>query len=252
MNKTKIAWTDMTWNPVTGCTKCSPGCQNCYAEKMAFRLNRMHCLRYVNGFNVTIHPEALEEPTKTSGKHKIFVCSMSDLFHNEVPFEFIDKVMEQIKLCPDHTFIILSKRDERMAEYFAKNEVPINAWIGITVECKEAKKKIENLRKIKSGSVKFLSCEPLVEDLEKINLNGIDWLIAGGESGSQARPMKPQWLKNLKDECEKQNVPFFFKQWGTWGEDGKRRSKEKNGCKLEGKIIQQWPEKKLEVKNENM
>lgn len=242
MNKTKIAWTDMTWNPVTGCTKCSPGCQNCYAEKMAYRLNKMNCIKYFNGFKVTLHPESLTEPGNTKGFRKVFVCSMGDLFHKDVPDDYIDKVMNVISSCHEKIFIILTKRSERMAEYFKDKTISPNVWLGVTVECQNAVKRIDDLKKVKAENVKFLSCEPLIEDLGELKLDGIDWVIAGGESGSQARAMNPLWLKSIKNECERQNVSFFFKQWGTWGEDGKRRSKSKNGCLINGKKYQAWPD----------
>ena len=241
MKKTKIAWTETTWNPITGCSKCSAGCQNCYAEKIARRLQAMGIEKYKNGFTVTLHENALDEPLSLKGQHTIFVCSMSDLFHKDVPFSFIDKIMETIRLTPQHTYQLLTKRADRMAEYFLQHDVPKNAMLGVTCECQKAKGRIGSLRKIKTDCVKFLSCEPLVEDLGELDLQGIDWVIVGGESGNKARAMKKEWAQNIQSQCKVQGIPFFFKQWGTWGEDGIKRNKKANGCLLDGKIIQEYP-----------
>lgn len=243
MGKTKIEWTDRTWNPVTGCTKTSPGCAHCYAEVMANRLKAMGLKKYENGFSVTTHEESLDEPLGWTGRQNIFVCSMSDLFHSEVPFEFIDKVMATIEKTPRHIYQILTKRAERMKEYFSTREVPKNAWIGVTVENQEMKQRAEHLKEIKA-TVRFLSCEPLLSDIGEIDLTGIDWVIAGGESGKRARRMEKEWLLSLKTQAEKQHTPFFFKQWGTWGEDGQRRDKKKNGKKIDGKEYRQMPEER--------
>lgn len=240
MRTTKIEWTDKTWNPITGCTKKSAGCTHCYAEVMTHRLKAMHLAKYENGFELTLHEDELEQPLKWRGTHNIFVCSMSDIFHESVPFEFIDKIIEVIGKTPQHRYQILTKRAERMAEYFKNKPIPANVWLGVTVECRDTKYRIDYLRDL-SASVKFLSCEPLLEDLEKLNLHGIDWVIVGGESGLKARPMKEEWVLNIKGQVEKQNVAFFFKQWGTWGSDGVKRNKCKNGKLLNGKIIQEMP-----------
>ncbi|MBR3543678.1 MAG: phage Gp37/Gp68 family protein [Treponema sp.] len=245
MKRTSIAWTDMTWNPVTGCTKCSPGCQNCYAEKMASRLKSMGLKKYGSGFSVALHPEALSEPSSVKEPKKIFVCSMGDLFHEAVPFWFVDKVMNEIREADRHTFIILTKRAERMEEYFARfapsNGVPENAWLGVTVECASSKKRMDSLRRIRFAPVRFVSCEPLVEGLGEMDLEGIDWVICGGESGPAARAMNPEWARCLRGQCERKGVPFFFKQWGTWGADGAKRDKKRNGFLLDGKVVQEWP-----------
>lgn len=243
MGKTKIEWTDRTWNPVTGCTKTSPGCANCYAEIMANRLRAIGLKKYENGFSVTTHEESLREPLEWTGKQNIFVCSMGDLFHRNVPFEFIDRVMETIKKTPQHRYQILTKRAERMKEYFSTREVPKNAWIGVTVESSEMKQRAERLKEIKA-TVRFLSCEPLLNDIGDIDLTGIDWVIAGGESGQRARRMEKEWLLSLKTQTEKQDTPFFFKQWGTWGEDGEKRDKKRNGNTIEGKAYRQMPKEK--------
>ena len=242
MRTTKIEWTDRTWNPVTGCTKQSAGCAHCYAETMARRLHAMGMKKYENGFKVNIHPDDLEEPLKWKKGSNIFVCSMSDLFHPDVPFEFIDRVMETIEKTPQHRYQLLTKRAERMAEYFQTREVPCNAWLGVTVECRQTIGRIDSLRGILGATVRFLSCEPLLEDLGKMDLTGIHWMIVGGESGLQARPMKEEWVVSLRQLAKRHHVSFFFKQWGTWGEDGIKRSKHANGKKLKGKVVQQMPE----------
>lgn len=243
MNKTEIAWTEITWNPISGCTKCSAGCQNCYAEKMAFRLKAMGLEKYRNGFTVTLHENCLSEPYTWKGNKTVFVCSMSDLFHKDVPFKFIDRIMEVIERTPQHTYQLLTKRAERMAEYFAERAVPKNVMLGVTCECQKAKERVGCLRSVKSECVKFLSCEPLVEDLGELDLSGIDWVIVGGESGTNSRPMKKEWVLNIQWQCGEQGAAFFFKQWGTWGEDGVKRNKKANGCLLDGKVMQEYPKR---------
>ncbi len=242
MSTTKIEWTDATWNPVTGCTKTSAGCAHCYAETMSRRLKAMGTAKYANGFNVTVHDDALDEPKKWRKPRAIFVCSMSDLFHKDVPFAFVDKVMAVIKETPQHRYQLLTKRAERMEEYFKTRGVPKNVWIGVSVEVKSSKGRVDNLRNIQNAPIRFLSCEPLLEDLGTLDLNGIDWIIVGGESGTQARPMKEEWVKNIKAQCDAADKAFFFKQWGTWGSDGVKRDKHKNGKQLDGKIFQAMPE----------
>ena len=236
----KIEWTDITWNPITGCTKHSSGCLHCYAEVMARRLKSMRLEKYSNGFELTLHPEDLKTPYKWKKPHNVFVCSMSDLFHEDVPDDFIDEIMLTINNTPLHQYQILTKRAERMKEYFMIRKVPSNVWLGVTVENKAAKYRIDYLRDL-PAKVKFLSCEPLLEDLAEINLAKIDWVIVGGESGRFARPMKESWALSIRDQVEAQNSAFFFKQWGTWGSDGKKRSKYKNGKILEGKIYHEMP-----------
>ena len=243
MSETKIEWTDKTWNPVTGCTKKYEGCVPCYAEVMARRLKGMGQLKYRNAFSLTLHPEDLDEPKKWRKAHNIFVCSMGDLFHEDVPFEFVDKVMKTIRETPWHRYQILTKRAERMEEYFLSHSVPSNAWLGVTVEMQRTLSRIDNLRHL-PASVRFLSCEPLLEDLGHMDLEGVDWIIVGGESGTQARPMKEEWVLNIKRQAEEQDIAFFFKQWGTWSRDGEKRNKHVNGKLLEGKIIQQMPKEK--------
>lgn len=243
MAETKIEWTDKTWNPITGCTKHSEGCAHCYAEVMARRLKGMGQMKYLNAFKLTLHPEDLNEPRKWKKAHNIFVCSMGDLFHEEVPFGFIDKVMETIRKTPWHRYQILTKRAERMNEYFLSHEIPSNAWLGVTVEVMRTKSRIDYLRDL-PASVRFLSCEPLLEDLGQMDLRGIDWIIVGGESGVKARPMKEEWALNIKRQADELGISFFFKQWGTWGQDGVKRNKHDNGKLLQGEILQQMPKER--------
>ncbi len=240
MKTTKIEWTDKTWNPITGCTKHSAGCVHCYAETMSRRLKAMGLEKYRNGFQLTLHEAALMEPFQWEKAHNIFVCSMSDLFHENVPFEFIDKVMDVISKTSQHRYQILTKRAERMAAYFEQHVIPHNVWLGVTVENKNTKYRIEHLRHLKA-EVRFLSCEPLLEDLGILDLSHINWVIVGGESGASARPMKEDWVINIKNQVEQQGAFFFFKQWGTWGSDGIKRNKHANGKLLKGEIIQNMP-----------
>jgi len=241
MKTTKIEWTDRTWNPVTGCTKLSVGCAHCYAEIMAHRLKAMGVGKYKNGFTPTIHEDVLNEPLNWKHSHTVFVCSMADLFHDAVPFDFIDKVMDTIRQTKHHRYQILTKRAVRMAEYFSQSDVPDNVWLGVTVESPSELPRIDALRGLQA-IIRFLSCEPLVEDLGEINLTGIDWVIVGGESGVRARPMKLEWVRSILQQSEEQGVAFFFKQWGTWGSDGVKRNKKVNGKALDGKIIQMMPQ----------
>jgi protein gp37 len=245
MKTTKIEWTDKTWNPITGCTKISAGCANCYAEIMSKRLQAMKQDKYKNGFILTMHNDVLDEPIKWKKPHTIFVCSMSDLFHENVPFSFIDKVMETIKSTPQHNYQILTKRANRMAEYFSDKSIPKNAWLGVTVDIASSKSRIDFLRNL-NAPIKFLSCEPLLEDLGDMNLDGIDWVIVGGESGAKARPMKEEWVQSIKVQTEKQGSAFFFKQWGTWGSDGIKRNKKANGKLINGKVYQAMPTLNIE------
>src|SRR5690554_1764038 len=242
MKKTKIEWTEETWNPTTGCTKVSPGCKFCYAEVMANRLRAMGTPGYENGFEFTIMPERLEQPLKKKKPTKYFVNSMSDLFHEKMPIEFLDSIMDVIELTPQHIYQILTKREDAMFEYFQKRTIPKNIWLGVTAENKKhGVPRIDKLRKIEA-TIKFLSVEPLLEDIGKVDLTGIHWVIVGGESGSNARPMKKEWALNVKKQCDEQNVAFFFKQWGTWGADGVKRSKKSNGRILEGREWNEYPE----------
>ena len=239
----KIEWTEQTWNPTTGCTKVSPGCKHCYAETMAMRLQAMGANGYENGFNLSLLPERLSEPLTRRKPTIYFVNSMSDLFHEDIPSGFLDQVFEVIRKTPQHTYQILTKRAERMSRYFANSKrfVPTNAWLGVSVEDrKDGLPRIDKLRKI-NAKVHFLSIEPLLEDLGWLDLTEIHWAIVGGESGPKARAMKPEWVEAIKEQCIEQNVAFFFKQWGGWGADGKRRAKKDNGRKLAGRTWDEMP-----------
>jgi len=238
MNKTSIAWTERTFNPVTGCTKYSAGCAHCYAETLTRRFPKA----FPNGFNVTLHHERLNELKHVKKPSMFFVCSMADLFHEDVPFEYIDKVLQVIKDCPQHTFQILTKRTIRMRNYFLTRFVPRNAWIGTTVESNKQIGRIKLLSGIGifENSKHFLSCEPLLSNLGTLDLSGIDWVIVGGESGNQARSMKKEWVLNIKRQCDEQGVPFFFKSWGRYGEDGRPCPKDQRDL-LDGVKYQAYP-----------
>lgn len=228
-----IEWTDATWNPVTGCNKISPGCKNCYAERMAKRLQIMGQPRYRNGFKLTLQPDALEEPLSWTKPKLVFVNSMSDLFHDDVPLEFIRKVFSVVERAPQHVFQVLTKRADRLLEVSQDLMWPKNLWMGVSVENQDYVWRIERLRHVKSA-VRFLSVEPLLGPIPRLPLTGIDWVIVGGESGPRAREMKPEWARAIRDRCRKYNVPFFFKQWGgVW--------KHKTGRKLDGRLWDQMP-----------
>ncbi len=238
----QIEWTQMTWNPVTGCTKVSAGCKNCYAEHLSHRLRAIGVKGYERGFELTLHPERLSAPLGRKKPTVWFVNSMSDLFHEKVPFEFIGGVMETIRQTPQHTYQILTKRPIRMVRYFAKREVPENAWLGVSVENqRHGAPRIDALRRIRAR-VRFLSCEPLLEDLGEIDLREIHWVIVGGESGHKARPMRKEWAENIRRQCAAERVAFFFKQWGAFGEDGVKRAKKANGRYLDGREWSAFPE----------
>lgn len=231
-NKSKIEWTEQTWNPITGCTKVSAGCKHCYAEVMAKRLKAMGANGYDNGFDLSILPDRLTQPLKRKKPTTYFVNSMSDLFQEDVPDSFIDQVFDIIKQTPQHRYQVLTKRAERLPIYFQNKTIPNNVWLGVTVEnIKEGLPRIDLLRQV-SASVRFLSIEPLLEDLGEVDFTNIHWAIVGGESGARARPMDEQWVKNIKKQCDDQGVSFFFKQWGSWGADKVKRSKQENGRKL--------------------
>ena len=234
--KTSIEWTEQTWNPAVGCSKVSPGCAHCYAEVMAGRLKAMRVKGYENGFRLTLLPRRLEEPIRRKQPTVYFVNSMSDLFHEEIPDSYLRQVMAVMRQASIHTFQILTKRAERMAEFLRLEKPAHNVWVGVTVENRaHGLPRLNALRRI-SAPVRFVSAEPLLEDLGEIDLSGVDWVIVGGESGPKARPMKREWVLNIKRQCDEQKVNFFFKQWGGWGPDGQRRSKKHNGRMLEGRI----------------
>jgi len=235
MAKTKIEWTESTWNPITGCTKISSGCKFCYAEVMAKRLKAMGQEKYSNGFELTLHPETLNEPYSWKKHKMIFVNSMSDLFHKDVPIDYIQKVFRVIKENPQHVFQVLTKRADVLSYYDNEGwlEWPHNLWMGVTVEDNTVIHRIEKLRNT-AARVKFLSCEPLLSPLKNMNLQGIDWVIVGGESGRTPRPMKEEWVIDIKEQCQRAQVAFYFKQWGG-------TNKKKNGRLLEGKKYDKMP-----------
>lgn len=237
----KIEWTEKTWNPSTGCTKISSGCKNCYAETMAKRLQGSGVVGYENGFKFNTVPSRLNDPLKRKKPTVYFVNSMSDIFHEDMPEDYLDKIFEVITNTPRHTYQILTKRADRMFQYLSQRDIPKNIWLGVTVDNrKEGLPRIDKLRNL-HASVLFLSVEPLLENLGEMNLKNIDWVIVGGESGNRARPMDKKWVGYIKQQCEAEGIAFFFKQWGTWGEDKIKRNKKLNGKKLDGKVWQQYP-----------
>lgn len=211
--RSKIEWTEVTWNPVTGCTKISDGCAHCYAERFARRLQASGNRRYKNGFTVTLHPDLIETPKRWVAPRLIFVNSMSDLFHEDVPDEFIREVFGTMTATPQHTFQILTKRSERLQDMASSLSWPANVWAGVTIESSEYLYRVDHLRSV-PAKVRFLSLEPLLGPLSDLSLSGIDWLIVGGESGPGARGMDPLWVEEIRDLAIECNVPFFFKQWG--------------------------------------
>lgn len=240
MKKTKIEWTDATWNPSTGCTKVSAGCKHCYAETMSIRLKAMGTSGYENGFEFSLMPERLDQPLKIKKPTLFFVNSMSDLFHEEMPYDYLDKIFDVMEQTPRHQYQILTKRELILADYFSNRVVPRNVWLGVTVENQKSKNRIDILRNI-DAEIRFLSLEPLLEDLGNLDLSNIHWAIVGGESGHKARPMKADWAIKIKEQCKEQNTAFFFKQWGTWGADNIKRSKKANGRLLEGEEWNEYP-----------
>jgi protein gp37 len=241
-NKSRIEWTEQTWNPTTGCTKVSAGCKHCYAEGMAHRLQAMGARGYQHGFELTMHPVRLAQPLARKKPTVYFVNSMSDLFHEGIPDEFLDTVFSVVSATPQHTYQILTKRAERLPRYFADRECPGNTWLGVSVEDQiSGLPRIDRLREVKAH-IRFLSVEPLLEDLGEIDLTDIHWVIVGGESGPKARPMQPEWVENIRHQCDTAGVAFFFKQWGGWGADGKKRSKKENGRLLDGKTWDEVPQ----------
>jgi protein gp37 len=208
-----IEWTEMTWNPVTGCTKVSQGCKFCYAERMAKRLKAMGSQRYEHGFAVTLHEDLIEEPLRWVKPRTIFVNSMSDLFHENVPLEFIARVFDTMRRCPQHTFQILTKRSKRLREVADHLPWPRHVWMGVSVENVDVVSRVTDLQAV-PAHIRFLSCEPLIGPLDHLPLAGIHWVIVGGESGPGARPMRSEWVQSILQQCEEHNVAFFFKQWG--------------------------------------
>ena len=232
-SKSAIEWTESAWNPITGCTKISTGCKNCYAERMARRLHAMGQKNYRNGFKLTCHPESLDLPLRWKRPQIIFVNSMSDLFHEDVPLEFIQDVFTTMRQADHHLFQVLTKRAERLTDLSPVLDWPENVWMGVTVESYDYRNRIDSLRAIGAG-IKFLSLEPLLDDLGELDLFGIDWVIVGGESGPGARHMSVDWVRGIRDQCLEQQVPFFFKQWGGV-------HKKKAGRILDGRTWDQMP-----------
>lgn len=239
MAQSSIEWTEMTWNPTTGCDKILAGCKYCYAEVMAKRLQAMGIEKYSNGFELTMHEDALEAPYSWKKPKIVFVNSMSDLFHKDVPIEFIQKVFKVMKDNPHHVFQVLTKRPDVMLYYDKEGwlEWTHNIWMGVSVESEKVMNRIDLLSQTKART-KFLSCEPLISSLPNLNLKGIDWVIVGGESGRTPRPMKKEWVNEIKNQCEVSGVAFFFKQWGG-------TNKKKNGRELDGKLYSEMPELQL-------
>jgi protein gp37 len=230
-----IEWTDATWNPVTGCTKISPGCKHCYAERLANRLQAMGQANYRNGFKVTLQPHMLDVPLRWRSPKRIFVNSMSDLFHEDLPGEYIERVFDVMRRADWHQYQVLTKRSDRVLQLSKQLPWAAHIWMGVSVESEKYAFRIDDLRKT-GAYVKFLSLEPLLGPLPKLNLRGIDWAIVGGESGPGARPVDPSWVTDLRDQCLKADVPFFFKQWGGV-------QKRKTGRILEGRTWDQMPAK---------
>jgi protein gp37 len=233
MKKSKIEWTESTWNPVTGCTKTSSGCLNCYAERMARRLKAMGQLNYCNGFKVTCHRHTLDMPLRWKKPQMVFVNSMSDLFHKDVPDDFILDIFSTMRQAQQHQYQILTKRVERLAELSPELSWQENIWMGATVEAADYKYRIDYLR-YTGAKIKFLSLEPLLGNLGELNLDEIDWVIVGGESGPGARPVEIDWVRNIREQCLARNVPFFFKQWGGV-------NKKKAGRLLDAKTWDEMP-----------
>lgn len=231
--QSKIEWTEMTWNPVTGCSKVSAGCKHCYAERMAKRLQAMNQPRYRNGFEITVHEDLVELPLKWKQPRLVFVNSMSDLFHEKVPTELIQLVFDTMYRSPQHTFQVLTKRSNRLRELANLLPWPSNIWMGVSVEDSEVVQRIRDLQAT-PAAIRFLSCEPLIGLLENLPLHGIHWVIVGGESGPGARPMQPSWVDSIYQQSRNAGVPFFFKQWG-----GVRKGR--SGRNLHGRTYDEMP-----------
>ena len=231
--KSSIEWTEATWNPLTGCTKVSPGCKNCYAERLSIRLKAMGLLNYSRGFELTLHENALDTPLHWKKPMNIFVNSMSDLFHEDVPLNFILRVFDVMQKAHWHRFQVLTKRSGRLLDLDSELKWSPNIWMGVSVENNDYCYRIDDLRQTKAH-IKFLSIEPMLGPLNHLNLEGIDWVIVGGESGPNARAMNPSWVTSIRDQCQKADVPFFFKQWGGI-------NKKKAGRELEGRIWNEMP-----------
>lgn len=233
MKRTTIEWTRTTWNPVTGCTKISAGCKHCYAERFAKRLQRMGSARYQNGFRLTLHEDLIDAPKQWKKPLLIFVNSMSDLFHERVPDEFIERVFRTMNECERHVFQVLTKRSGRLREFAPRVKWTPNIWMGVSVENEKVLFRVADLQAV-PAQVRFLSCEPLLGPLPNLPLEGIHWVIVGGESGPKARPMQVEWVREIRDQCARAGVAFFFKQWGgVW--------KKRNGRTLDGRTYDEMP-----------
>ena len=244
MATSSIEWTELTWNPTTGCDKLSAGCKFCYAEVMSRRLKAMGVEKYKDGFKIRTHESALSIPYGWKKPALVFVNSMSDLFHDAVPLEFIQKVFEVMRSCPHLTFQVLTKRSGRLREIADELPWSSNIWMGVSVENELVLPRVDDLRHV-PAAVRFLSCEPLIGSLKKINLKGIDWVIAGGESGTSPRPLEEKWVIELRDKCEAGLVPFFFKQWGG-------RNKKAAGRELDGRHYDALPTAKVRSNSESL
>jgi protein gp37 len=234
-DKSSIEWTNATWNVITGCDKVSPGCKNCYAERYAIRLQKMGTKKYRYGFRLTLHPDTMDYPLRLKEPKMVFVNSMSDLFHEKISFAFISKIFEIIKKANWHQFQILTKRNRRLTEfgeYYGR--FPSNVWIGVSVENELFKSRIDDLKRVEAD-IHFLSLEPLLGPLGKLNLKDIEWVIAGGESGHNFRDCKAEWIREIRDQCIEADVPFFFKQWGGI-------TSKSNGRILDNKIWNEFPQ----------
>ena len=237
--RSSIEWTEATWNPVTGCTKVSPGCAHCYAETFAERFRGVPGHPYERGFDLQLRPERLEQPLTWAQPRMIFVNSMSDLFHEDIDLAYIREVFKVMRRANWHTFQILTKRSQRAADVASRLRWPDNIWMGVSIENQRWTRRVDDLRRV-PARVRFLSCEPLLGPL-KLNLDGIDWVIVGGESGPRARPMKPEWARDIRQQCKAAHVAFFFKQWGAHNEAGERVGKGKAGRLLDGRVWGQFP-----------
>ena len=235
-----IEWTEATWNPTTGCTKVSHGCTNCYAERMSFRLKAMGQPRYKDGFKLTLQDDVVDLPLKWKKPRVIFVNSMSDLFHKDVPDEFIKRCFDVMRDASQHKFQVLTKRPERVVDIAGDLGWAKNIWMGTSVENKQTIERVRLLQKV-PAKVRFLSVEPLLGPVKRLPLKGIHWVIVGGESGPKSRPMDIEWVRDVRNQCANAKVPFFFKQWGAFGADGVRRSKKANGRELDGKEWSEMP-----------
>ncbi len=251
MAESTIEWTELTWNPVTGCTKISPGCKFCYAEAMSKRLKAMGVNKYKNGFKLTTHPETLNIPFGWKKPKIVFVNSMSDLFHEDVSIEFIKAVFSVMNNTPQHVYQVLTKRSERLLSISSQLDWTSNIWMGVSVENEKYTYRIDQLANT-PAKTKFLSIEPLIGPVKTLNLKNIDWVIVGGESGHKARPVKKEWIEYIKQKCEQNNVAFFFKQWGRPKFnhnpldptiDSKHPNHAKGGCEIDGKVYHKMPKK---------